>query len=158
MKRMNKRYDNYDESIAFRGRFDGEDIMTRARIHKTGEIYFHQGPVMGFSKEGTEFRSDDIVGLPLPELQQVLATAEDMDHECPYCGEQVDRFGLHRMQCIAEQVVEEQVKVIDGIADELEARDDVDDHLQDVIEQLRHCAKRFPNEMRNELTEEVEDE
>lgn len=53
---------------------------------------------------------------------------------------------------IAVQVVEEQGKVLSGIADELEARDDVDDHLQDQIELLRHAAEENPKELRKAIT------
>lgn len=153
---MSKDYSDYEKAIAFRGTHDGETVITRARIHKTGDIYLHQGPVIGEpTPSGTEFRPDDIVGLPVPELMQVLATAEDASMECPDCGGRADRFGVHRMRCIAEQVVREQVKVISGVADEIEGRDELDEHLEDVVGQLRYCVEQFPDEIRDEMNSEV---
>lgn len=74
--------------------------------------------------------------------------------ECAYCGEEADHLELHRMKCVAECVAEEQAKVLQGIADELKCREDLDDHLREVIDQLQFCADGFPDELGDELQTE----
>ncbi|MFU1780211.1 hypothetical protein ACM16X_02390 [Haloarcula japonica] len=67
-------YDDYDDSLTFEGDFQGEPIISKARIHGNGDIHIHQGPKTGEGK----FRPDDIVGLGLDELKQVVNKAEEL--------------------------------------------------------------------------------
>ena len=69
-------YDDYEEAIAFEGDFEGETIITQGQIYSNGDIHIHQGPVTDDSGEVTEFRPDDIVGVPLDELKQIVEKAE----------------------------------------------------------------------------------
>ena len=71
-------YDDYEEAVAFEGDFEGEPIITRARIHGSGDIHIHQGPVTDDSGNGIEFRPDDIIGVPLDELKQIVEKADEV--------------------------------------------------------------------------------
>lgn len=65
-------YDDYETSVHFEGDYNGEPIITKARIHDNGDIHIHQGPKTG----DNQFRPDDIVGLTLEEMKQVVEKAE----------------------------------------------------------------------------------
>lgn len=65
-------FDDYDELVEFEGEFHGEKVVTQARIHENGDIHFLQGSVAG---------PDDIVGLNLEKLKEVIEAAEEMDGE-----------------------------------------------------------------------------
>lgn len=76
-----KSYEDYEKALSFEGNFQGEPLLTRARIHDNGTIHFHQGPILDDSGEGIEFRPDDIVGIGLEELKQVVEKAEEVIEE-----------------------------------------------------------------------------
>lgn len=71
---MGEDYDGYEESLYFEGSFQGEPIISEARIHDNGDIHFQQGPKIG---DG-EYRLNDIVGFGLEELKQVIEKAEEI--------------------------------------------------------------------------------
>jgi len=85
---------------------------------------------------------------PICDLRRAMNGRE---HSCPNCHgsgsvpkivatDGGGRLGDETEQTWLEGTAEGVVATIRGEADELEARDDVDDHLQMVIEQLRHNA------------------
>lgn len=65
-------YDDYKTSVHFEGEYNGEQIITKARIHANGDIHIHQGP----KTVDNEFRPDDIVGLPLEQMKKVVEKAD----------------------------------------------------------------------------------
>jgi hypothetical protein len=74
--------------------------------------------------------------------------------ECPYCGDGFEDIRVHQMKCVAEQVAQEQRKVIFGIAREIEERDN-EDKFEDIVDQLQYSSFSFPTEMKKTLEEEM---
>lgn len=74
--------------------------------------------------------------------------------ECPYCGDEYFAIHVHRMRCVAEDIAREHAVVLDGIANEIEARSDSDE-LEDVIEQLRWTAENHQEVVSETLKDEV---
>ena len=62
-------FDDYDELVQFTGEFQGETIITQGRIRCDGKIHLMQG---------TEAGPDDIVGLNLEKLKEVVEKAEEV--------------------------------------------------------------------------------
>jgi len=65
-------YDDYDELLAFEGDFEGEKIITNARIYGDGNIQLLQG---------TESGPDDIIGINLDELEEIVEKAKEVEAE-----------------------------------------------------------------------------
>jgi hypothetical protein len=73
--------------------------------------------------------------------------------ECPYCGVDFSFLPVHRMQCVAEQVLSEQLKSLEGIKEEIENGQD----REEVAEMLEHHIDSAMPELSEELSSEQEE-
>lgn len=73
-------YDDFEDELVFRGTYDGEPIMVKARIWDDGDVNFMDGYDVSDndSYPDQDFKLEDIVGLSLENLEKVVERAREV--------------------------------------------------------------------------------
>jgi DNA relaxase NicK len=123
-----------------------EDVEPDAWLSKSGQNCITDSEKRCLEIEGHTFED--------PESLFSSSTIQDgFRGECPYCANTFSFLPVHRMQCVAEQVLSEQLKSLEGIKDEIEKGQD----SEEVVEMLEHYIDSAMSELSDSLSSEQEE-